>query len=199
MGETGRDERGLSIAVAAWVVAAIALTVSLVETLVRPLKGEEIVFSAARVTAYLTTGLTGLLFIASALAFGFITWLTLRWIGVAAPFGWVLDSLAPGFWMLAIYAGLAAAALWLMPTPTPPADALSSWESYSSAFLMAEPLRSIWLARIPAMVVALASVSIAIKHRIGCTWLDASIGVGCGLACLMVLSVILKAIGATSG
>lgn len=186
-------------AVAAWVVAATALTIILVETLASPLKGQSIAFSTARMTAYLTAGLTGLLFIASALAFAFIIWLTLRWIGVVALFGQVLDSLALGFWVLAIYVGLAAAVLWLVPLPSFPADALGSWESYRRSFLMAEPLRSIWMARFPAMVVALASVTISVKRRVSCIWLDAAIGIGCGVAFLLALSLILNLLSATSG
>ncbi len=199
MGEIERDGRRLWAAVAAWVIAATALTIILVETLASPLKGQDIAFSTARMTAYVTAGPTGLLFIASALAFAFIIWLTLCWIEVAASFGRVLGSLAPGFWVLAIYAGLAAALLWLVPLPSFPADALGSWESYRRSFLMEEPLRSIWLARIPAMVVAMASVAISIKRRLSCMWKDACIGIGCGIAFLLALSLILNLLGATPG
>lgn len=199
MSEIEREGRRLWAAVTAWVVAATALTIILVETLASPLKGQGIAFSTARVTAYLTAGLTGFLFMASALAFAFIIWLTLRWIEVAALFGRVLGSLAPGFWVLAIYAGLAAAVVWLVPLPSFPADALGSWESYRRSFLMAEPLRSIWVVRIPAMIVALASVAISVKRRVSCMWLDASIGIGCGVAFLLALSLILNLLSATPG
>lgn len=199
MSEIERDGRRLWAAVAAWVVAATALTIILVETLASPLKGQGIAFSSARMTAYLTAGLTGFLFIASALAFAFIIWLTLRWIGVAALFDRVLGSLALGFWVLAIYAGLAAAVLWLVPLPSFPADALGSWESYRRSFLMVEPLRSIWVVRIPAMIVALASVAISVKRRVSCMWLDVSIGIGCGVAFLLALSLILNLLSATPG
>ncbi len=199
MGETECDGRRLWAAVAAWVVAATALTIILVETLASPLKGHGIAFSTARMTAYVTAGLTGLLFIALALAFAFIIWLTLCWIEVAASFGRVLDSLSPGFWVLAIYAGLAAAVLWLMPLPSFPADTLGSWESYRRSFLMEEPLRSIWQARIPAVVVAMASVAISVKHRLGCMWKDACIGIACGITFLLALSLILNLLGATPG
>jgi hypothetical protein len=199
MGKIEGGGRRLWPAVAAWIVAATALTIILVETLASPLKGQSIAFSTARTTAYVTAGLTELFFIASALAFAFIIWLTLRWIGVAALFGQVLGSLALGFWVLAIYAGLAAVVLWLAPLPSFPADALGSWESYRRSFLMGEPLRSIWMARFPAMVVALASVTISVKHRVSCIWLDAGIAIGCGVAFLLALSLILNLLSATPG
>ncbi len=199
MGEIERDGQRLGAALAAWVVAATALTIILVETLASPLKGQGIAFSTACMTAYVTAGLAGLLFIASALALAFIIWLTLCWIEVAALFSRVLGSLAPGFWVLAIYSGLAAVALWLAPLPSFPADALGSWESYRRSFLMEEPLRSIWLARIPAMVVAMASVAISVKRRLSCLWKDAFIGIGCGIAFLLALSLILNLLGATPG
>ncbi len=199
MGEIERDGRRLWTAVAVWVVAATALTIILVETLASPLKGQGIAFSTARMTAYVTAGLDGLLFIASALACAFIIWLMLCWIEVAASFSRVLGSLAPGFWVLAIYAGLAAVMLWLAPLPSFPADALSSWESYRRSVLMEEPLRSIWLARIPAMVVAMASITISVKRRLSCMWKDACIGIGCGIAFLLALSLILNLLSATPG
>ncbi len=199
MGEIERDGRRLCAAVAAWVVAATALTIILVETLASPLKVHGIAFSTARMTAYVTAGVAGLLFIASALAFAFIIWLTLCWIEVAASFGRVLGSLAPGFWVLAIYAGLAAAVLWLVPLSSFPADALGSWESYRRWLLMEEPLRSIWLVRIPAMVVAIASVAISVKRRVSCMWKDACLGIGCGITFLLALSLILNLLGATPG
>jgi hypothetical protein len=199
MGEIERDGRRLCVAITAWIAAATALTVILVETLTSPLKGQGIVFSTARMTAYLTAGLAGLLFIASALTFGFIIWLTLRWIGVEAFFGLILGSLAPGIWILAIFVGLATAVLWLLPLPSFPANALGSGENYLRLFLMQEPLRSIWLARIPAMAIALASVTISVKRRVSCIWLDATIGVGCGVAFLLALSLVFNLLGATPG
>jgi uncharacterized membrane protein len=62
---------------------------------------------------------------------------------------------------------------------------------------MEEPLRSIWLARIAAMVVAMASVAISVKRRVSCMWKDACIGIGCGIAFLLALSLILNLLGAT--
>lgn len=197
MGEIENNSRRLYAALAAWIGAATALTIILVETLASPLKDQRIAFSTARLTAYVTAGLTGLLFIASALAFAFIIWLTLRWLKVTALFGCVLGSLAPGIWVLTIFVGLAAAVLWLVPLPSFPANALGSGENYLRLFLMEEPLRSIWTARIPAMVAALASVTISIKRRAGCIWLDAAIGVGCGIAFLLTLSLILNLFSAT--
>ncbi len=188
-------ERRLWLAAGAWGALAALLSVVLIEALLRPLEGQAVIHGVARTTAYITAGLSIVLLLSAAFAFALVTWGMLRWIDIPAPFGRVLETLAPGFWVLALYAGVAASILWVAPPALGSAHGFTSWNSYREAFLAAEPMHTIWLGRTLASAAALAAILIDLKRRVGCGWLDAGIAVGAGAAFLLLFSLAAQLLG----
>jgi hypothetical protein len=195
MDEAPFGEGRLWLAVGTWAAVAALLAVVFIEALLAPLQGQVVVHAIARTTAYLTAGLSMILFLSAAFAFALVMWASLRWIEVAASFGDVLETLAAGFWTLAVYAALAAGTLWLAPPAPGSADTFASWKAYREAFLAAEPMHVIWSGRTLASGAALLAVMVALKRRIGCAWLDAAIAVGAGATSVLLFSLVPRLLG----
>ena len=120
-----------------------------------------------------------------ALGFGALTWMTLRWIGVTTRFATIVDALRPMFAILAAYSAFAALLLWLAPTPTAPADALAEWDKYQRNLTTHYPLSLITRMRTAAMLAAAIGMLVIVRRDVRCSWLDATIGVGAGVAAMV--------------
>ena len=176
----------LGLAIGVWAVASGVFAVFSTEYLLASLVEEPSVQSIARGVAYFTTAFTLVGIVGIALGFGALIWLTLRWIGVTTRFATIVDALWPVFAILSVYSVIGTLLIWLAPTPTPTApDALAEWDIYQQNLSTQYPLSVIARIRTAAMVAAPIGLLVLVRRAVRCSWLDATIGVGAGVAAMV--------------
>ncbi len=191
--KTGRGRLGLAIGI--WAVVSGVFAVSSTEYLLAALVEEPSAQSIARGVAYFTTAFTLAGLVGIALGFGALTWLTLRWIGVTTRFATIVDALWPVFAILAAYSVIGTLLIWLAPTPTAPADALAQWDTYQRSLSTQYPLSAIARMRTAAMLAAAIGSLVLVRRTVPCSWLDATIGVGAGVAVMVGATLLLRLLG----
>ncbi len=172
----------LSLAISAWAAASGVFGVVSAEYLLAGLGAEPSVQSIARGVAYFTTAFTLVGMVGVALGFGALTWLTLRWIGVSTRFATIVDALWPVFAILAVYSVVATMLIGFAPTPTAPADALAEWDTYQQNLSAQYPLSLVARMRPAAILAATIGLLVFVRRAVRCSWADAAIGVGGGVA-----------------
>ncbi len=191
--KTARGRLGPAIGV--WAVASGVFAVFSTEYLLAALVAEPSVQSIARGVAYFTTAFTLVGIVGIALGFGALIWLTLRWIGVTTRFATIVDALWPVFAILATYSVIGTLLLWIAPTPTAPADALAEWDTYQQNLSTRYPLSVIARIRTAAMLTAAIGLLVLVRRTVPCSWLDAAIGVGAGVAAMVGATLLIRLLG----
>ena len=153
---------------------------------------EPFVQSIAREVTYFTIAFTLVSMVGVALGFGTLTWLTLRWIGVSTRFGTIVDALWPVFAILAVYSVIATILLGFAPTPTAPADALAEWDTYQQNLSAQYPLSFVARMRTTAIFAATVGLLVFVRRAIRCSWVDAAIGVGGGVAVMVGATLLVR-------
>ncbi len=182
----------LWLAIGVWAVASGVFGVVSAEYLLAALGAEPSVQSIARGVAYFTTAFTLAGIVGTALGFGALTWLTLRWIGVTTRFATIVDALWPVFAILAAYSVIAALLIWLAPTPAAPADALAEWDTYQRNLTTQYPLSLVARMRTAAMIAAAFGLLVFVRRGVRCSWLDATIGVGASVAVMVGATLLVR-------
>lgn len=182
---------GLLPPMAVWLAGLAVFTTLSVETL---LVEDDVVFLAARLTAYLTGALVGAAMLAFAALFGLGCGVMLRWLDNTASGRLVARSLAESLWLLAAYmwVGVALLVVW-PPTPLSALDllhgsGLQARFEQEAAFLWVTRLRHVALGGFLALCVW------RLAHHV--KWLDAALAVGCGAG---VVGALLAGLGALAG
>ncbi len=191
--KTARGRLGLAIAV--WAVVSGVFAVFSTEYLLAALVEEPSVQSIARGVAYFTTAFTLAGLVGIALGFGAFTWLTLRWVGVTTRFATIVNALWPVFAILAVYSVIGTLLIWLAPTPTAPADALAEWDTYQRNLSTQYPLSLIARMRTAAILASAIGLLVLVRRTVPCSWLDAAIGVGAGVAAMVGATLLLRLLG----
>ena len=189
----GRSRLGLAIGI--WAVVSGVFAVSSTEYLLAALVEVPSAQSIARGVAYFTTAFTLAGLVGIALGFGALTWLTLRWVGVTTRFATIVNALWPVFAILAVYSVIGTLLIWLAPTPTAPADALAEWDTYQRNLSTQYPLSLIARMRTAAILASAIGLLVLVRRTVPCSWLDAAIGVGAGVAAMVGATLLLRLLG----
>ena len=178
--------RSLAVPLGAWLVATALVSIVGIELLLRPARPLGSLYEVARMSAYLTAGVSITATFAAAVAFAMMCWATLRYLESPTTFDQVAAALLPSFWILFAHAILGLALFLMLPIPAPVLSA--GPDAYLSAVFGAGPAMWVETTRQVALLLAVLSAAYMVRRKTGCGWVDVIVAVAVPVSAIVAIS-----------
>lgn len=162
--------------------SAIIFSALATEHILQPLRPSPVALNIARVSAYISIGVSAIGVVALVIAWAVAARLTFRWFQLDCSYRDVVVAASEAFWVLGAYAMVGSLVFLVSQPPPLTLQGATTWARYLATAMQQEPIHFLVRGQSILTVVVLAAVTWALRRRIHCKWTDAVLTVGVGTA-----------------